>query len=73
MAYRKKTLRKKLPVTRKLARLINDVDSLSHQLKNLLPKIEGIEAESIALFNRKKHEDSLKTTFTGDLFEDETK
>jgi len=37
MAYKAKTLRRMTPDTRKLARLINELDSTLTRLKNLLP------------------------------------
>lgn len=54
MAYRKKTLRSMLPVTRKVARLIGEVDSTQRRLKNLIPELRRMELESRALFESKK-------------------
>ncbi len=51
MAYRKKTLRSMSPVTRKVARLIGELDSVSRRLKNLVPELQHIETESQALRN----------------------
>ena len=51
MAYRKKTLRSMSPVTRKVARLIGELDSVSRRLKNLIPEIQRIELDSQALRN----------------------
>jgi hypothetical protein len=49
MAYRKKTLRSMLPTTRKLARLIGELESIDRRLKNLVPEIQTVEGESRAL------------------------
>ena len=43
MAYRKRTLRKMLPVTRKLARLASEAGSLSRRLKSLVEEIKKLE------------------------------
>lgn len=53
MSYRKNTIRKLAgPQSRKVARLINDLDSSLTKLKNLMPAIESIEIDSIALYRR---------------------
>lgn len=46
---RKKTIRQMSPESRKLARLINDLDSVSRRLKNYLPIIQRLELDSRAL------------------------
>lgn len=51
MAYRKKTLRKMLPVTRELARTIGEMEGLNLKVKHLLKKINELEMESKALHN----------------------
>jgi len=51
MAYRKKTLRSMSPVTRKLARLAGELDSVSRRLKNLIPELQQLELDSRALKN----------------------
>ena len=56
MAYRKKTLRSMSPVTRKVARLIGEVESVGRRFKNLIPEIHNIEFESQALRNGAKNE-----------------
>lgn len=43
MAYRKATLRRLPPETRKLARLINDLDSIERRLKNYLETVRELE------------------------------
>lgn len=55
MSYRRKTLRVMPPTTRKVARLIAEVDSISRKLKNVLPTIERQERAAIALFRRNKY------------------
>lgn len=49
MAYRKKTLRRLPPTTRKVAQLIDAIGSVQRILKNLLPAIEQLERDSQAL------------------------
>lgn len=51
MAYRKKTLRSMSPTTRKVARLIGELDSVKRRLKNLVPELRTLELESRALHN----------------------
>ena len=47
--YRKKTLRKMSPKSRKVARLVNELESLTKRLKNMMPMMQEIEFESMAL------------------------
>ena len=54
MAYRKKTLRSMLPTTRKVARLIGELESVDKRLKNLMPELQRMEMESRALLNSMK-------------------
>ncbi len=54
MAYRKKTLRSMSPTTRKVARLIGELDSVTRRLKNLMPEVQRIEMESQALKTAKQ-------------------
>jgi len=49
MAYRKSTLRSMSPVTRKVARLIGEQDSVARRFKNLVPEIQSLERDSRAL------------------------
>ena len=51
MAYRKRTLRSMSPTTRKVARLIGEVDSISRRLKNIIPELQRLELDSKALRN----------------------
>ena len=54
MAYRKRTLRKMSPTTRKIARLIGELDSITRRLKSLIPEIRDIEFQSQALATAKQ-------------------
>jgi len=58
---RSKTLRRLPPVTRKYARLLNELQSIERRLKNILPEIERLEIDSLAL---RKHSctETLKST-----------
>ena len=47
MAYRKSTLRQISLVTRKVAKLIGEAQSVSRRLKLLLPEIQELEAKDI--------------------------
>ena len=49
MPYRKATLRKMPPVTRRYARLLGDLESVLRKGKNLVPELSRIEFESQAL------------------------
>ncbi len=49
MAYRKSTLRKVPPVTRKYARLLGELESILRKGKNLVEELSRIEFESQAL------------------------
>ena len=62
MAYRKKTLRSMSPVTRELARLIGEIDSVSRRAKNLLEKIQSLEHDSRALQNHSCQETVQQAT-----------
>mgnify|MGYP001583535620 CR=1 FL=1 len=64
MAMRKRTLRKLSPTTRKVARLVGELESVARRLKNLYPEIQSLELDSQALTNaslinqqRKEHND----------------
>ena len=59
MAYRKKTLRSMLPTTRKVARLIGELESVDRRLKNLIPELQRMELESRALINSMKGADNV--------------
>ena len=55
MAYRKKTLRRMPTITRRYARIINQLDGITRRLKNLTEEIARLETDSEALYQRKKH------------------
>ena len=54
MAFRKATLRKMPPVTRKYARLLNDLDSVLRRGKNLMEEVDRLELDSRALAHAKE-------------------
>ena len=54
MAYRKKTLRSMSPTTRRVARLIGELGSVTKRLKNLIPDIQRLEADSQALWSQRQ-------------------
>lgn len=56
--FKAKTLRRLPPETRELARLLNELDSVTRRLKNRVPKYVQLEAESRALWNRKEYENA---------------
>lgn len=62
MAYRKRTLRSMSPTTRKVARLIGELESVTRRAKNIIPDLQRLEADSQALYNRKRYEEVMKTT-----------
>lgn len=41
--YQRKTLRKMPPHTRKVARLLNDLESAHTRLRNLMPELQTLE------------------------------
>ena len=51
MAYRRRTLRAMLPITRKVARLVGELNSIDRRLKHLIPELQKLEGEAIALQN----------------------
>lgn len=54
--YKKKTLRHMPPVTRRYARILNDLDSVTRRLKNLRNDIARLELDSRALFKKQEYE-----------------
>lgn len=74
MAYKRKTLRTMPPKTRRLARLINELDSTLRRLKNILPDIADAEIAERAMFNQVRAaksgpaQDAADEGDTGDLF-----
>ncbi len=65
MAYKRKTLRAMSPKTRKLARLINELDSTVRKLKNTLPDIADAEIAERAMFNQIRAAKSLPAEKAG--------
>ena len=58
--YRKKTLRHMQPLTRRYARLINDLDSALRRLTNFTTDLARLELDASALFNKQMHEAAMK-------------
>ena len=58
--YKKKTLRHMQPVTRRYARILNDLDGVLRRLRNLTEEVARLETDSRALYNRQKHEEALE-------------
>ena len=54
MAYRKATLRKMPPETRKYAKLLNELESVLRRGKNMVPQISRLELDSGALAHAKE-------------------
>lgn len=63
--YRKSTLRKMLPVTRKLARLRGEVASVDRRLKKVIEEVSSIELDSQALWKIHQAEDKGEVTGKG--------
>ena len=47
--YKKKTLRHMQPVTRRYARILNDLDGVLRRLRNLTEEVASLELDSRAL------------------------
>ena len=54
--YKKKTLRRMQPITRRYARIINDLDGIARRLRNLTQDIARLELDSAALLNATRHD-----------------
>ena len=54
MPYRKTTLRRMPPVTRKYAKLLGELESVQRRLKNLTEQIATLELDSRALAHAKE-------------------
>ena len=54
MPFRKATLRRMPPVTRKYARLLGELESVLHKGKNLVEEIARLELDSRALAHAKE-------------------
>ena len=55
MAYKKRTLRTMSPTARKVARLIGEQESVAKRLKNLVPDLQQLDADSRALATAKQN------------------
>ena len=63
MSYRKATLRKMPPVTRKYARLLGELESVLRKGKNLVEELSRIEFESQALSHAKEQASANDAVF----------
>ena len=54
MAFKKRTLRTMSPTARKVARLIGEQESVAKRLKNLVPDLQQLDADSKALATAKQ-------------------
>ena len=54
MAFRKTTLRRMSPVTRKYARLLGELESVLRKGKNMVEEIQRLELDSRALAHAKE-------------------
>ena len=55
MTFRKHTLRTMSPTARKVARLIGELISVAKRLKNLIPDLQQLDADSRALATAKQN------------------
>jgi len=67
MPYKKKTLRHMQPITRRYARVINDLDSVLRRLHNLTEEVARLELDSTALHNRAKADHARQKDNDADL------
>jgi len=63
--YRKATLRRMSPETRRYARLLNDLESVLRRGKNLVEVIQRLELDSRALAHAKQIPDHLPVRSSG--------
>lgn len=54
--YRKKTMRRMQPITRRYAAVLNDLDGVLRRLRNLTEEVARLELDSRALYKRQEHE-----------------
>jgi len=54
VAFRKTTLRRMSPVTRKYAKLLNELESVLRKGKNMVEEIQRLELDSRALWNQRQ-------------------
>jgi hypothetical protein len=67
MAYKKKTLRRMHPTTRRYARILNELDSVLRRLRNLTEEIGRLELDSRALYKRREYEEGQHHEDLSDL------
>lgn len=65
--YRKATLRRLPPTTRRYARTINDLQGIVKRLQNLAEDIARLEVDSLALHNRQKYEEARRQSDEAEL------
>jgi hypothetical protein len=58
MTYRRKTLRRMQPLTRRYARVLNELDSALRRLRNLTEEMARLELDSRALYKRREYEEA---------------
>jgi hypothetical protein len=58
--YKKKTLRHMQPITRRYARVVNDLDGVLRRLRNLTQEVARLELDASALYNQHTHEVVMK-------------
>ncbi len=74
MTFRKRTLRTMSPTARKVARLTGEVTSVAKRLKNLIPDLQRLDADSQALTTAKQNSPVwLKVLVLTDALADELK
>jgi hypothetical protein len=66
--YTRRTLRKMLPIERKLALLYNQLDLTAHRIDRLLPKIHDMELDSRA--EKKRYLNLIKQQSFNELMDD---
>ena len=65
MPYRRSTLRRMSPVTRKYAKLLNELESVLRKGKNLVEEIQRLELDSRALAHTKQLPEHLPLQNSG--------
>ena len=67
MVFKKLTIRRMPPVTRKYARLLNELDSILTRGRNLVEEIRRLEMDSKALFSRQQAEVEKECHAAGEI------
>ena len=65
--YKKKTLRHMQPITRRYARIINDLDGVLRRLRNLTEEVARLELDATALHNRHNYEEARRKSDEAEL------